>query len=46
MGFMNYYISLGLCFFALAAFWRVGERGAADLAGPDSADLDGASARA
>jgi hypothetical protein len=22
MGFMNYYISLGLCFFALAALWR------------------------
>jgi len=22
MGFMNYYISLGLCFFALALFWR------------------------
>ena len=28
MGFMNYYISLGLCFFALAAFWRFGNRGA------------------
>jgi hypothetical protein len=25
MGFMNYYISLGLCFFALAAFWRAGK---------------------
>jgi len=24
MGFMNYYISLGLCFFVLAAFWRGG----------------------
>ena len=24
MGFMNYYISLGVCFFALAAFWRGG----------------------
>jgi hypothetical protein len=24
MGFMNYYISLGLCFFVLAAFWRAG----------------------
>lgn len=28
MGFMNYYISLGLCFFALAAFLRFGNRGA------------------
>ena len=45
MGFMNYYISLGLCFFALAAFWRVREWRAADIAGFDSADLDGASAR-
>ena len=27
MGFMNYYISLGLCFFALAAFWRAGSGG-------------------
>lgn len=24
VGFMNYYIALGLCFFALAAFWRGG----------------------
>ena len=31
MGFMNYYISLGLCFFALAAYLRFGNRGAADL---------------
>ncbi len=28
MGFMNYYISLGLCFFALAAYLRFGNRGA------------------
>lgn len=28
MGFMNYYISLGLCFFALAAYFRFGNRGA------------------
>jgi len=27
MGFMNYYISLGLCFLALAAFWRSGNAG-------------------
>jgi hypothetical protein len=27
MGFMNYYISLGLCFLALAAFLRFGNRG-------------------
>jgi hypothetical protein len=27
MGFMNYYISLGLCFLALAAFWRGGNGG-------------------
>ncbi len=26
MGFMNYYISLGLCFFALAGFLRAGKR--------------------
>ena len=25
MGFMNYYLSLGLCFFVLAAFWRAGK---------------------
>jgi len=28
MGFMNYYISLGLCFLALAAYLRFGNRGA------------------
>lgn len=28
MGFMNYYISLGLCFLALAAYVRFGNRGA------------------
>lgn len=28
MGFMNYYLSLGLCFFALAAYLRFGNRGA------------------
>lgn len=27
MGFMNYYISLGLCFLALALFWRGGSGG-------------------
>ena len=27
MGFMNYYISLGLCFLALAAYLRFGNRG-------------------
>lgn len=27
MGFMNYYISLGLCFLALAVFWRGGNGG-------------------
>ena len=34
MGFMNYYISLGLCFLALAAYLRFGSRG-----GPISAAL-------
>lgn len=27
MGFLNYYLSLGLCFFVLAAFWRGAEDG-------------------
>ncbi len=45
MGFMNYYISLGLCFFALALFGAWREWRAADRLGLDSVDLDGASAR-